>query len=97
MEFISQNAESARSMALGRVSGCIEITLKTTGKPNGAWREKSEERRCVRTRVTLSSDSDRLPLPPSLGYSLSFPEFCPQSRRLETDLVQCPLSPTRCS
>lgn len=73
MEFISQNAESARSMALGRVSGCIEITLKTTGKPNGPRSEKSEERKCVHTRVTLSSDSDRLPLPPSLITRIKVP------------------------
>lgn len=52
---------------------CIEITLKTTGEPNGPWREKREERRCVRTRVTLSSDSARLPLPPSLITRIKVP------------------------
>ena len=66
MEFISQNAESARSMDLGLVSGVHRNNTQGHWEAKWSMERESEERRCVRTRVTLSSDSDRLPLPPSL-------------------------------
>lgn len=73
MEFIFRNGESAGSMGLRRVSGVHRDNTQDHWGAKVVHGERKVRRRCVCTCVTLSSDSDRLSLPPSLITRIKVP------------------------